>query len=116
MGLEPERSRATYRSHRFQNRRRSGRADSNSSSSCFATELAAEQPRITHRWAGTFGVTSDRLPLAGPVGGQDGLWVACGYSGHGNVLGLACGELVAAAILGHRPPGLDLFDPWRMLG
>ena len=30
-------------------------------------------------------------------------WVAGGYSGHGNVLGLACGDLVARAILGeHR--------------
>ena len=29
-----------------------------------------------------------------------GVWVAGGYSGHGNVLGFACGALVARAILG----------------
>lgn len=81
----------------------------------FAAELLGEPPRITHRWAGIFGSTTDRLPLAGPVPGRDGLWVACGYTGHGNVLGLACGELVARAILGQPAPELALFDPARLL-
>jgi glycine/D-amino acid oxidase-like deaminating enzyme len=81
----------------------------------FAAELAGEEPRITHRWAGIFGLTKDRLPLAGRMPGQDGLWVACGYSGHGNVLGLACGELVAGAMLGRPAPELRLFDPGRLL-
>jgi glycine/D-amino acid oxidase-like deaminating enzyme len=35
--------------------------------------------------------------------------------GHGNVLGLACGELVANAILGRREPELELFDPSRLV-
>ena len=43
------------------------------------------------------------------------MWVAAGYSGHGNVMGLACGELVANAILGHPTPELELFDPGRFL-
>jgi glycine/D-amino acid oxidase-like deaminating enzyme len=49
------------------------------------------------------------------VAGYDGLWVACGYSGHGNVLGLVCGDLVAHAILGEPPHALALFDPARLL-
>jgi glycine/D-amino acid oxidase-like deaminating enzyme len=81
----------------------------------FAAELIGVKPRITHRWAGIFGMTADRLPLAGQEPGRDGLWVACGYSGHGNVLGLACGELVAGAILGRPAPELELFDPGRLL-
>jgi gamma-glutamylputrescine oxidase len=81
----------------------------------FAAELIGRPPRITHRWSGIFGVTEDRLPLAGPVPGRGGLWVACGYSGHGNVHGLACGELVALAILGQASPELQLFDPARRL-
>jgi gamma-glutamylputrescine oxidase len=80
----------------------------------FARELVGSA-RITHRWAGIFGVTDDLLPLAGRVPGRDNLWVACGYSGHGNVLGLACGELVGRAILGRPAPELALFDPARML-
>ena len=81
----------------------------------FAAELIGVKPRITHRWAGIFGVTEDRLPLAGQAPGRDGLWVACGYSGHGNVLGLACGELIAGAILGRPASELELFDPARLL-
>jgi gamma-glutamylputrescine oxidase len=81
----------------------------------FVTELLGEAPEITHRWAGIFGVTEDRLPLVGAVLGHDNLWVSCGYSGHGNVLGLACGELVAGLILGRPAPELELFAPVRLL-
>jgi len=79
-----------------------------------AAQLLGETPRILERWSGIFGATNDRLPLAGPIPGRDGLSVAAGYSGHGNVLGLACGELVAEAILGRPPPELQLFDPARL--
>jgi glycine/D-amino acid oxidase-like deaminating enzyme len=58
----------------------------------------------------------DFLPVVGPVPEQDGVWVAGGYSGHGNVLGFLCGELVARAILGDRDPLLDLCEPARLLG
>jgi glycine/D-amino acid oxidase-like deaminating enzyme len=81
----------------------------------FLAELLGEPPAIEHRWAGIFGTTSDQLPLVGRVPGQDGVWVAAGYSGHGNVMGLACGELVARAILGADVPELELFDPARLL-
>jgi glycine/D-amino acid oxidase-like deaminating enzyme len=54
------------------------------------------------------------LPLVGRVPGRDRVWVAAGYSGHGNVLGFACGELVAAAIQGSDSAAqLRLFDPAR---
>ena len=66
----------------------------------FVESLLGRRPRITHRWAGVFGLVPDLMPVVGPVPGRDGLWVAGGYSGHGNVLGLMCGDLVARAILG----------------
>ena len=56
------------------------------------------------------------MPVVGDVPGQNAAWVAAGYSGHGNVLGFACGRLVARAILGDRDPLLDLFAPARLLG
>ena len=80
----------------------------------FMGELLSRPPRITHRWAGIFGTTSDNLPLAGRLPGSERVWLACGYSGHGNVLGLVCGELVAQAILGQPRPELALFDPARL--
>ena len=79
----------------------------------FMAELVGGPPRISHRWAGIFGLTQDLLPLVGRVPGRDGLWVAGGYSGHGNVLGFACGRLVAGALLGEGSPLLELFDPAR---
>jgi gamma-glutamylputrescine oxidase len=74
-------------------------------------ELAGYRPVVTDRWAGIWGTTPDLVPLVGEV--RDGVWVAGGYSGHGNALGLACGELVARAVLGEHPPELELFDPAR---
>jgi gamma-glutamylputrescine oxidase len=81
----------------------------------FLVELLGELPEVTHRWAGIFGLTQDLLPLVGPVPGHDGVWVAAGYSGHGNVFGLLCGELVAGALLGRDDPLLQLFSPARLV-
>jgi glycine/D-amino acid oxidase-like deaminating enzyme len=82
----------------------------------FLHELAGREVEVTHRWAGIFGLTQDMLPLVGEVPGRHGrLWVAGGYSGHGNVPGFACGELVADAMLGDlSSPQLELFDPARL--
>jgi len=82
----------------------------------FVSEMLGRRPHIEHRWAGIFGSTADRLPLVGRLPGNERVWVSVGYSGHGNVMGLACGELVANAILGAPAPELELFDPARLLG
>jgi gamma-glutamylputrescine oxidase len=78
-----------------------------------AERLVGYRPEVTDRWAGIWGTTPDRVPLVGEV--RDGVWVAGGYSGHGNALGLACGDLVARAILGERPAELEIFDPGRVV-
>ncbi len=80
----------------------------------FARELIGRPVPIASRWAGIWGQTFDLLPFAGRVPGTDRLWIAGGYSGHGNVLGFVCGDLVAKAILGEAVPGLGLFDPGRV--
>jgi glycine/D-amino acid oxidase-like deaminating enzyme len=82
----------------------------------FVDDLVGRPLRVDYRWAGIFGLVLDFLPVVGRVPGLDGTWVAGGYSGHGNVLGFACGRLVARAILGDRDPLLDLFEPSRLLG
>jgi glycine/D-amino acid oxidase-like deaminating enzyme len=81
----------------------------------FLVELLGRMPEVTHRWAGIFGLTQDLIPLVGPVPGREGTWVAAGYSGHGNVLGFMCGEVIASAILGKDDPLLELFSPARLL-
>jgi glycine/D-amino acid oxidase-like deaminating enzyme len=81
----------------------------------FVRRLMGRDVRVDYRWAGIFGMVFDFLPVVGRVPNLDGVWVAGGYSGHGNVLGFACGSLVARAILGDRDPLLDLFEPMRLL-
>ncbi len=81
----------------------------------FAAGLAGEPVRVSHRWAGIWGTTVDALPLVGPLPGRRNAWAALGYSGHGNVLGLAAGDLVARAILGEPLPELEVLDPARAL-
>lgn len=76
-------------------------------------ELLGETPPITHRWAGIMGFTQDYLPLVGPLPGRENVWVSAGYSGHGNVLGFACGEAVAAVLLGEEQSWLEPFSPGR---
>ena len=81
----------------------------------FVAELVGRPVRVDYRWAGIFGLVLDFLPVVGRVPGEDRVWVAGGYSGHGNVLGFMCGELVAQAMLGREAPELAWFDPARLL-
>ena len=81
----------------------------------FVESLLGRRVAVEHRWAGIFGMVFDFLPVVGRVPGEDGLWVAGGYSGHGNVLGFASGRLVARAILGDSDSLLNLFEPGRLL-
>jgi gamma-glutamylputrescine oxidase len=64
--------------------------------------------RITHRWTGTVGYSEERRPFVGPVPGRPGLWVAGGYSGHGNVPGFLAGQELADMIAGRG--GEPLFE------
>jgi gamma-glutamylputrescine oxidase len=81
----------------------------------FVRNLLGRDVRVDYRWAGIFGLVLDFLPVVGRVPDMEGVWVAGGYSGHGNVLGFACGRLVAETILGQRDPLLELFEPDRLV-
>ncbi len=81
----------------------------------FVEEDVGRPLRIDYRWAGIFVMVFDFLPVIGRVPADESVWMAGGYSGHGNVLGFASGRLVARAILGDRDPLLDLFEPSRLL-
>ena len=59
---------------------------------------------MTHRWAGIFGLVLDFFRSSVQAPAQPGAWVCGGYSGHGNVLGFMCGDLVAKAMLGEEHP------------
>jgi glycine/D-amino acid oxidase-like deaminating enzyme len=74
-----------------------------------ADELGLAGVTVTNRWAGIMGFSADLMPLAGPLGGRPGVYVAGGYSGVGNVQGYACGQLVADLVAtGHHPDAREV--------
>jgi gamma-glutamylputrescine oxidase len=81
----------------------------------FVAELVGQPVAVEQRWAGIFGLVLDFMPVVGRVPGDERAWVAGGYSGHGNVLGFMCGDLVARAMLGDSHPLLGMFDPARLV-
>lgn len=68
---------------------------------------ALKDIEIAESWAGMIDVTPDIVPALGPVPGQDGLWIAAGFSGHGFGIGPAIGRIMADMMQG-RPAGHDL--------
>ncbi|MHB8643226.1 MAG: NAD(P)/FAD-dependent oxidoreductase [Gaiellaceae bacterium] len=81
----------------------------------FVAELVGRRVEVTNRWAGIFGLVLDFLPVVGRLPSDAHAWVAGGYSGHGNVLGFMCGDLVAKAMLGEPHQLLAQFAPERLL-
>ncbi|MFI8482027.1 NAD(P)/FAD-dependent oxidoreductase [Pseudomonas sp. NPDC078700] len=66
--------------------------------------------KIDFQWGGMIGIGANRLPQIGRLKGQNNVFYAQAYSGHGvNATHLA-GKLLAEAIAGQSSTGFDLFD------
>jgi len=65
---------------------------------------------VTRAWAGLYDMTPDAHPILG--WGGDGVYAACGFSGHGFMQSPAVGRAVAEEVL-HRESELDL-SPFRL--
>lgn len=70
---------------------------------------AAEAP-VVRAWAGLYDMTPDAHPVIGWVG--EGVYAACGFSGHGFMQSPAVGRAVAEELLGLNP-SVDL-TPYRL--
>ena len=75
----------------------------------FRYPAAAGAP-LRRAWAGFYDMTPDAHPIIGSV--ADGVYAACGFSGHGFMQSPAVGDAVAAELLGETPP-FDL-EPYRL--
>ena len=71
---------------------------------------AAAPTSIEDAWAGLYDMTPDAHPILGRVG--DGIYAACGFSGHGFMQSPAVGRGVAEEVLG-LTPSFDL-SPYRL--
>ena len=65
---------------------------------------------VVRSWAGLYDMTPDAHPIIGPV--ADGVYVACGFSGHGFMQAPAVGAAVADELLDGGSP-FDL-SPYRL--
>ncbi len=65
--------------------------------------------KVEKRWSGIMGFSRDRLPMIGPMPGNDKLLVALGYSGHGLGFGFYAGRMIAELILHGQTENLALF-------
>jgi sarcosine oxidase subunit beta len=75
----------------------------------FRYPQAAGAP-VRRAWAGFYDMTPDAHPIIGRV--ADGLYSACGFSGHGFMQSPAVGDAVAAELTGETVP-FDL-SPYRL--
>ncbi|WP_240513767.1 NAD(P)/FAD-dependent oxidoreductase [Brevibacterium aurantiacum] len=66
---------------------------------------------VKRGWAGLYEMTPDHNALIGEAEEFSGFFYACGFSGHGFLMGPAVGEVVADLMTGHQPfvdvSGLD---------
>jgi gamma-glutamylputrescine oxidase len=75
----------------------------------FLREHIGVRAPVTHRWAASVGYTQTGLPLLEEV--RDGVWVAGGYSGTGNVIGALCGRAAAELALTGASALADALGP-----
>ena len=71
---------------------------------------SAAQAPLRRAWAGFYDMTPDAHPIIGPV--ADGIYAACGFSGHGFMQAPAVGAAVAQELLGGES-AVDL-TPYRL--
>ncbi len=69
--------------------------------------------KITNRWAGIMGFTSDSLPLVGHLPAVSNCYIVGGYTGHGNAFAIHAAKLVSELVQGRTNPDAELFDTAR---
>jgi gamma-glutamylputrescine oxidase len=77
-------------------------------------ELGVDAP-ITHRWIGLVGYSRDQRAYVGPVPQHDGLFVAGGYNGTGNLNGFTAGRILSELLAMGESADARLYDSTRPL-
>jgi glycine/D-amino acid oxidase-like deaminating enzyme len=80
----------------------------------FPSEQAAS---LRDGFSGVYDCSADLQPLLGPLPGVEGLYIMCGFSGHGFKLSPAIGELMAEKVLEDKTSlvDIDFFRPSRFI-
>jgi gamma-glutamylputrescine oxidase len=75
--------------------------------------LGLADAQVEHRWAGAMAFSADGLPLVGKLPERTHIYLAGGYTGHGNAYAISAARVLTALIQGGAHPDADLFDPAR---
>jgi sarcosine oxidase subunit beta len=67
-----------------------------------------ERAGIVRMWSGLYEMTPDRHPIIGPLTGSTGLYLACGFSGHGFQHAPIVGKLLAEMIVEGEARSVDV--------
>ncbi len=80
----------------------------------FPTQQAAA---LREGFSGVYDCSADLQPLLGPLPGVEGLYIMCGFSGHGFKLSPAIGEIMAEKVLEGKSSlvDIDFFRPSRFI-
>jgi sarcosine oxidase subunit beta len=69
---------------------------------------------VVRQWASLYCMSPDRQPIYGPVKEVEGFYLACGFSGHGFMLGPVTGVVMSESILGETPTiPINMLDKYR---
>ena len=64
-----------------------------------------EEWKVRKEWTGIMGFTGDEMPFIGRVPGEEGLWIAAAFQGHGMVFCWGCAKALALMIEGEEGGG-----------
>jgi glycine/D-amino acid oxidase-like deaminating enzyme len=70
---------------------------------------------VTHRWVGLVGYSRDERAFVGAVPAHDGLYVAGGYNGTGNLNGFTAGRILSELLATGESDDAHLYDSARLL-
>ena len=65
---------------------------------------ALRNAKVIRTWAGILDHTPDDIPIMGPAPDVEGLYFACGYSGHGFALAPQLGKILTEMLISGRTP------------
>lgn len=68
--------------------------------------------KVLRQWAGLYDITPDSNPIVGKVDGLEGLFLACGFMGHGFMMAPVIGKLMAGVVAGGPVP--EVFERWNL--
>jgi glycine/D-amino acid oxidase-like deaminating enzyme len=77
-------------------------------------DLGVEAP-VTHRWVGLVGYSRDERAFVGAAPDHDGLYVAGGYNGTGNLNGFTAGRILSELLAAGESADAHLYDSGRAL-